>query len=158
MAQPGAVDIGQLSLEQLNSLKQEHESTIQDLSSKHEAMRASELRLKESRKALEALKDAEGQRMLVPLTQSLYVPGEVKDSDQVLVDIGTGYYLEKSAQGATDLIDRRLDVVTKLEANVQTVVDQKQQNLETIIMMMQFKMQQIQARKEALDKQQTDTA
>ena len=29
-----------------------------------------------------------GQEMLVPLTQSLYVPGELADTDHVLVDIG----------------------------------------------------------------------
>ena len=32
--------------------------------------------------------------MLVPLTQSLYVPGELADTDHVLVDIGTGYFVE----------------------------------------------------------------
>nr|GMD13272.1 probable prefoldin subunit 5 [Ipomoea batatas] len=34
--------------------------------------------------------------MLVPLTASLYVPGTLDDADKVLVDIGTGYYVEKS--------------------------------------------------------------
>ena len=148
------VDIGKLSLEQLNSLKTEHETTINDLGAKHEAMKSSEARLKESRSALERLAESDGLGMLVPLTQSLYVPGRVKDADKVLVDIGTGYYLEKSADGARDLIDRRLDVVTKLAANVATVVEQKQQNLETIVMIMQYKMQAIQQRKEQLDAQQ----
>ena len=32
--------------------------------------------------------------MLVPLTQSLYVPGELASTDTVLVDIGTGYFVE----------------------------------------------------------------
>ena len=32
--------------------------------------------------------------MLVPLTQSLYVPGELADTEHVLVDIGTGYFVE----------------------------------------------------------------
>ena len=35
-----------------------------------------------------------GQEMLVPLTQSLYVPGELADTEHVLVDIGTGYFVE----------------------------------------------------------------
>lgn len=151
------VDIGKLSLEQLNSLKQEHESTIQDLSGKLEAMRTSEARLRESRKALNVLhEEPEGQPMLVPLTQSLYVPGEVIDADEILVDVGTGYYLSKSADGARDLIDRRLDVVTKLSANVVTVLDQKQHNLQTLAMMMQYKMQQIQNRKDQLDRANAD--
>lgn len=32
--------------------------------------------------------------MLVPLTASLYVPGTLDDADKVLVDVGTGYFIE----------------------------------------------------------------
>lgn len=35
-----------------------------------------------------------GQPLMLPLTQSLYVSGTVANVDQVLVDIGTGYYVE----------------------------------------------------------------
>lgn len=32
--------------------------------------------------------DKAGTEILVPLTQSLYVPGKVKEADKVLIDIG----------------------------------------------------------------------
>ena len=32
--------------------------------------------------------------MLVPLTQSLYAPGSLGDTGKVLIDIGTGYFVE----------------------------------------------------------------
>jgi len=32
---------------------------------------------------------------LIPLTASLYVPGKLSDPEKVIVDIGTGYYVEK---------------------------------------------------------------
>ena len=32
--------------------------------------------------------------MLVPLTASLYVPGKFDDAEKVLVDVGTGYFIE----------------------------------------------------------------
>ncbi|RVX16296.1 putative prefoldin subunit 5 [Vitis vinifera] len=35
-----------------------------------------------------------GKKMLVPLTASLYVPGKLDDADKVLVDVGTGYFIE----------------------------------------------------------------
>lgn len=38
--------------------------------------------------------DDAGAPMMLPLTQSLYVEGELADADKVLVDIGTGYYLQ----------------------------------------------------------------
>jgi prefoldin alpha subunit len=30
----------------------------------------------------------------VPLTASLYVPGTLDDAEKVLVDVGTGYFIE----------------------------------------------------------------
>ena len=36
-----------------------------------------------------------GAPILVPLTPSLYVPGKLASTDIVLVDIGTGFYVEK---------------------------------------------------------------
>lgn len=33
--------------------------------------------------------------ILVPLTNSLYVKGNISSPDRVLVDIGTGFYVEK---------------------------------------------------------------
>lgn len=33
--------------------------------------------------------------ILVPLTSSLYVPGTLADTDNVIVDVGTGFYVEK---------------------------------------------------------------
>lgn len=32
---------------------------------------------------------------LIPLTSSLYVPGKLSDLENVIVDVGTGYFVEK---------------------------------------------------------------
>lgn len=32
--------------------------------------------------------------MLIPLTQSVYVAGELANADNILLDIGTGYFVE----------------------------------------------------------------
>ncbi|MBE3042059.1 hypothetical protein IMZ48_05650 [Candidatus Bathyarchaeota archaeon] len=39
----------------------------------------------------------DAQSVLVPLTNSLYVRGDIPKTDQVMVDIGTGYLLQKVA-------------------------------------------------------------
>jgi hypothetical protein len=36
-----------------------------------------------------------GKTVLVPLTNSLYVPGKIRDSENVLIDVGTGYFVKK---------------------------------------------------------------
>ena len=48
-----------------------------------------------------------GSKIMLPLTQSLYVPGRVAGGGAVLVDIGTGYYAEKSVPSAQDMIERK---------------------------------------------------
>ena len=40
---------------------------------------------------------AAGEKMMVPLTESLYVEGFVHQKDKILVDIGTGYFAEVRA-------------------------------------------------------------
>ena len=39
--------------------------------------------------------DGTGKPILVPLTTSLYVPGTLADPENVIVDVGTGFYVEK---------------------------------------------------------------
>ena len=33
--------------------------------------------------------------ILVPLTNSLYIPGKLSDTENVIIDVGTGYYVQK---------------------------------------------------------------
>lgn len=35
-----------------------------------------------------------GQPLMMPLTESLYVPAKLADTEHVLVDVGTGYYVQ----------------------------------------------------------------
>jgi hypothetical protein len=46
--------------------------------------------------------------LMIPLNQSLYVPGHIASKDKVLVELGTGYFCEKSIPEARDLIDRKV--------------------------------------------------
>jgi prefoldin alpha subunit len=46
--------------------------------------------------------------LLVPLTSSLYVPGKLTDHEHVLVDVGTGFFVEKDIPGATDFYERKV--------------------------------------------------
>lgn len=43
--------------------------------------------------------------ILVPLTSSLYVKGRLTDREKVLVDVGTGFYVEKVCGGGAIFSD-----------------------------------------------------
>lgn len=44
----------------------------------------------------------------VPLTQSLYVPGRIVEADKMLVDVGTGYYVQKDQQKTAEFLGRKV--------------------------------------------------
>ena len=80
-----------LSLDQLNSLKQSIEEELQGLQGAIQQLQVSRNKLTNSKEALTRLADTpEGTEMLLPITSSLYVPGETTQLDTVLVDVGTG--------------------------------------------------------------------
>ena len=84
---------------------------------------------------------------MLPLTQSLYVPGKVASGGTVLVDIGTGYYAEKSLPSATDMIDRKFKLVNENVDAMEKVRKQKEQNLEAIMGVMQQKIYMIEQKR-----------
>ena len=71
----------------------------------------------------------------------------------MLVELGTGYYLEKTQDGASEMLDRKITLVTKKADDIDTVVAQKQQNYEAIVQMMNMKMGQIQEKRAELERQ-----
>jgi prefoldin alpha subunit len=86
---------------------------------------------------------------MVPLTPSLYVPGTIADTEKVLVDIGTGYFVEKNVLDAQALIDRKIGMITGNADNLQAVARQKQKNLEVIMDMMRMRLRQPERQPEA---------
>eukprot|EP01052_Picozoa_sp_SAG31_P060632 SAG31_NODE_19785_length_591_cov_1.678862_1_plen_89_part_00 len=74
---------------------------------------------------------------MIPLTTSLYVPGEVGDISQVLVDVGTGYFIEKSPPAAMDFLRRKqADLKTKCD-QLREALAVKQNNIQAISMTME---------------------
>lgn len=68
----------------------------------------------------------------MPLTSSLYVTGTLADVKTVLVDVGTGFYVEKSTDDAKEFYDRK---IKDLEANLkdlETIVNGKSNNLRVV--------------------------
>jgi len=51
--------------------------------------------------------------VLVPLSASMYVNGSLADNDKFLIDIGTGYYVERNRQDAIDYFKRKVAFVTR---------------------------------------------
>ena len=70
--------------------------------------------------------------LLVPLTSSLYVPGKLSDTDHVIVDVGTGFYVEKTTDDAQKFYNGKVE---ELETNIkelENIVNGKANNLRVV--------------------------
>merc|ERR1712000_693129 len=70
--------------------------------------------------------------VLVPLTNSLYVSGQLTNTDRVLVDIGTGFLVEKDLKSAAKFYENKVTDLTNNLKDLETIVQRKQQNARTI--------------------------
>lgn len=84
-----------MSVEQLKAIKEQTDLEVNLLQDSLNNIRTATSRLESASTALHDLSlRPQGAKMLVPLTASLYVPGTLDDAHKVLVDIGTGYFVE----------------------------------------------------------------
>jgi prefoldin alpha subunit len=99
----------QLSLEQLSFIKTQHEDEIIELNKQLEALIGAKNRYLLAKNTVSDISStALGTSLLVPLNSSLYVQGTISSQDKVIVELGTGYFCEKSIPDAKDLIDRKV--------------------------------------------------
>ena len=73
-----------------------------------------------------------GKTVLVPLTGSLYVPGTLADTEHVLVDIGTGYYVEKDVPSAEKFYAAKVKNLGENLAELEKIIAQKSQNARVV--------------------------
>ncbi|CAI5735032.1 unnamed protein product [Hyaloperonospora brassicae] len=135
------VNLVDLSLEQLSSLKTQLEKELQQLTASSSGLREAQLRFAESKTALQrmaAVVDSH-KDVLVPLTASLFIPGKLASTDDVLVDVGTGYFVEQSMGKAEQFMDRKVAFLQHNTEQLKTVVDGKRNMLEAVLLILQQK-------------------
>jgi prefoldin alpha subunit len=85
---------------------------------------------------------------LVPLTTSLYVPGTLADPENVIVDVGTGFYVEKvgefylfaecetdswqSTKDATKFYEAKVEELGASLKDLEAIVQGKSNNLRVV--------------------------
>jgi prefoldin alpha subunit len=146
-----ALDLDTLSLEQLHQLQQSEEARLQTVSSHYATLRATAARFQGSKTALiECAASCSSNSILVPLTESLYVPGKIRDPSRVLVELGTGFYVDKSNKDAQALLDRKIKLVDVNSENIREIILSLRRNLESIQMAIQGKLLEIRAKQEGV--------
>ncbi|KAL2153953.1 hypothetical protein VTH82DRAFT_2629 [Thermothelomyces myriococcoides] len=133
--QPGeAVDLNSLSAQQLSAVKKQLDGEVEHLSSSYAQLAAAQAKFKECLRIVKSGSSSldKDKSVLVPLTNSLYVKGRIADPNRVLVDVGTGYYVEKDTKSAAEFYEAK---VKELAGNIQGlegIVQAKTNNLRLV--------------------------
>lgn len=85
--------------------------------------------------------ESNGKDILVPLSGSLYVPGKIKDNKKFLVDVGTGYYVEKNSDDAIKFYEAKITQLNKDYQKVTQIINEKSQGLQRIDQVLRQKVQ-----------------
>ncbi|XP_037661748.1 prefoldin subunit 5-like isoform X2 [Choloepus didactylus] len=141
-----SVNITELSLLQLEILENQLDQEVEFLSTSIAQLKVVQTKYVEAKECLNVLnKSNEGRELLVPLTSSMYVPGKLHDVEDVLTDVGTGYYAEDTAEDARDFFKRKIDFLTKQMEKIQPALQETHAMKQAVMEMMSQKIQQLTA-------------
>ncbi|XP_074653047.1 prefoldin subunit 5-like [Tubulanus polymorphus] len=142
MAAPNQVDITQLNVQQLSQLSQQLEQEISFFTNSLKSLKMAQQKFNESQECLNSMnEESKDKEVLVPLTGSMYVPGTLSNVTDVLVDVGTGYYVEKSIEGGKKYFKRKVEFITKQIEKIQPILQEKAKMKQAVMEILQLKVQ-----------------
>ncbi|EEH08284.1 prefoldin subunit 5 [Histoplasma capsulatum var. duboisii H88] len=145
---PGAIDLAALSAPQLRALQARLSSELEHLTSSHAKLRNAQSKFRDCIRSIndgvaapsgagysggnKSVAAEKSDEILVPLTNSLYVKGRLADRKNVIVDVGTGFFVEKTTSKAIEFYNGKVDELGTNLRELEKVVQAKSQNLRVI--------------------------
>ncbi|XP_031633122.1 probable prefoldin subunit 5 [Contarinia nasturtii] len=140
------IDLTKLNLQQLQQLKNEFESELNVFQDSLQTLKIAKTKFDGSKEALEQINETwTDKEILVPLTGSMYVKGVVNNIDKFIIDIGTGYYVEKDITASKDYFKRKVDYVQEQMDKIDMLGRQKSKVLNGVIDVIEMKIAALQA-------------
>uniref|UniRef100_A0A5B7BKX0 Putative prefoldin subunit 5 n=1 Tax=Davidia involucrata TaxID=16924 RepID=A0A5B7BKX0_DAVIN len=137
-------EIQKMSVEQVKALKEQSDLEVNLLQDSLNNIRTATARLEIASNALHHLSlRPQGKKMLVPLTASLYVPGTLDDANKVLVDVGTGYFIEKTMAEGKDYCERKINLLKSNYDQLIEVATKKKSIADEAGVILQAKLKQL---------------
>ncbi|XP_053672036.1 probable prefoldin subunit 5 [Anopheles nili] len=135
------IDLNTLNLQQLTQLKNQLDQELSIFQESLNTIKIARSKYSASKEALEQFKaDWNEKQILVPLTGSMYVPGTIKDANNVIIEIGTGYYVENDLENAKAFFKRRVEYVQEQLEKIEMMGIEKSKIRDTIREVMEKKL------------------
>lgn len=136
------IDLNKLNLQQLTQLKKQFDQDLSVYQDSLQTLKMAQTKYSDSRESLEKISPSSAKTdIMVPLTGSMFVPGQIADAEKVLVDVGTGYYLHMNIDSAKDYFKRKVAFVTEQMEKIQAIGLEKSKIREAIMDVMEMKIQ-----------------
>ncbi|CAF1617177.1 unnamed protein product [Rotaria magnacalcarata] len=137
-----------LSMAQIEQVRTQLQSDIEMLQSSIQRLQYAQEGFGESMVAVQRLPtNNQDNSLLVPLSSSMYVPGRLSDPEHVLVDVGTGFFIEMRPKKAQDYFKRKHDYIQVEIDKLQKVLYDKLLTRQQINGIIQMHLQQQQQQK-----------
>ncbi|KAJ3379248.1 subunit of tubulin prefoldin [Entophlyctis sp. JEL0112] len=147
MATP--INLAELPLQQLQAVKNQMDEEIQHLTTSYAQLKQAQVKFNDSIESLDNIKERSGEKILIPLTSSLYVPGTLGDVDKVIVDIGTGYMMDKSIPDAKNFYKAKVGFLKENLDSLQETISQRESQYKVLTDVMNMKMSEAAAQTSA---------
>ncbi|CAK9787054.1 unnamed protein product [Cutaneotrichosporon oleaginosum] len=142
------ITLTDLDPNQLQEVKKQLDEELDHLTSSYAQLKQAQAKFRGCVNDVDELKSAVKDReVLVPLLSSLYVPGKLGDTSHVIVDVGTGYYVRKTRDEAKKHYSDKAAFVQKNLDTLQTTIERKQENVQSVVQVLQMKLQEARRRK-----------
>ncbi|PSC75447.1 prefoldin subunit 5 [Micractinium conductrix] len=144
------VPLSSLSAEQLLDLRQSLEQEVQTMAQSGLTLQSTAAKFGAAGQAVEYLQDQkQGQPVLLPLTESLYVSGTLESVETVLLEVGTGYYVERDVAGGVDYCRRKVHLVKDKMEQLSQLIKARQEALGQIESLLEARMGEAAAAQQA---------
>ncbi|KAI0124626.1 Prefoldin [Xylariales sp. AK1849] len=137
------VNLDTLSAQQLSQVKKQLDEELEHLTSSFTQLHAAQSKFRECLGCVHGGKSPplqEHKSVLVPLTNSLYVRGKLSSASHVIVDVGTGFYVEKDIKSAAQFYENKANELGGNIKELETIIQSKTNNVRIIEEVLRQKM------------------
>ncbi|KAL2207405.1 Prefoldin alpha subunit [Sarocladium strictum] len=127
------VNLENLEPQQLSQVKKQLDEELEHLTNSFSQLHAAQAKFRDCLRCVQARSASQSSKsVLVPLTNSLYVNGDLTDTETVLVDVGTGFLVEKKLKSAEKFYDGKVEELGANLKDLELIVQRKQTNARTV--------------------------
>ncbi|KAI0110008.1 Prefoldin alpha subunit [Daldinia grandis] len=138
------INLDTLSAQQLSQVKKQLDEELEHLTSSFTQLHAAQSKFRECLRCVQDKNKSptlrENNSILVPLTNSLYVRGTLADASHVVVDIGTGFYVEKDIKSAAYFYENKVGELGVSIKDLEAIVQGKTNNVRVVEEVLRQKM------------------